>query len=270
MSRSLHARGILVGVLLIASSQFALAQANFGFLLDFGACGCGAGWLGVTEYTTDGYDPDHDGYLVYFEAPGYVGVFHVEDGLDWEGPTAYYPYDRRASMGPAETKVWSPIHLWARSGHTSSMMSLGTLPSPTLPPPSDREYLLTLTYVPPTVNGAPPVGTRWEVPSKSAFLIEVPSFWTLGDGRSSYQIEFRVSAVTVRGDADCDGDVDFFDIDPFVAAFAGRDVWENSFEDEPPCGYRLACDVNRDGSVDFWDIDPFIACLGGQCPETAP
>ncbi len=63
------------------------------------------------------------------------------------------------------------------------------------------------------------------------------------------------------GDADCDGDVDFFDIDPFVAKLgcpggAGCDapcVWQNS-------------DVDADGDVDFFDIDPFVARLGAMCP----
>jgi hypothetical protein len=173
-------------------------------------------------------------------------------------------------MAPGETKTWTPLHLWARSGHTSPMMSLGTLPSATMPPPSDREYLLELLYVPVGVEGAPPVGTCWEISSKGPFLLEVPSYWTAGDGRLSYRFAFTVSAVTTRGDADCDGDVDFFDIDPFVAAFAGREAWEGALAEPPTCGYRLACDINRDGAVDFFDIDAFIACLSGTCPDPPP
>ena len=64
------------------------------------------------------------------------------------------------------------------------------------------------------------------------------------------------------GDSDCDGDVDFFDIDPFVAKLgcpgsgpACNDgcQWQNS-------------DVDEDGDVDFFDIDPFVARLGQICP----
>ncbi len=63
------------------------------------------------------------------------------------------------------------------------------------------------------------------------------------------------------GDANCDGTVDFFDIDPFVARLgcpgAGGCIdacpWENA-------------DTDQDGDVDFFDIDPFVALLGDACP----
>ena len=63
------------------------------------------------------------------------------------------------------------------------------------------------------------------------------------------------------GDSDCDGDVDFFDIDPFVAKLgcpggAGCDA---------PCPWQNS-DVDEDGDVDFFDIDPFVARLGASCP----
>ncbi len=65
------------------------------------------------------------------------------------------------------------------------------------------------------------------------------------------------------GDADCDGDVDFFDIDPFVAKLGcpGSD----------PVGCGQGCpwqvvDMDFNGAVDFFDIDPFVARLGAQCP----
>ncbi len=66
----------------------------------------------------------------------------------------------------------------------------------------------------------------------------------------------------VPGDIDCDGDVDFFDIDPFVAALSGPAAYYSAF---PACNW-LNADVQCDGDVDFFDIDPFVACLGGACP----
>ena len=64
------------------------------------------------------------------------------------------------------------------------------------------------------------------------------------------------------GDADCDGDVDFFDIDPFVAKLG--------CPGSGPIGCALGCpwqnsDVDQDGDVDFFDIDPFVARLGQLC-----
>ncbi len=60
------------------------------------------------------------------------------------------------------------------------------------------------------------------------------------------------------GDMDCDGDVDFFDIDPFVAALSGEAAYLGSF---PSC-FWLNADANGDGEVDFFDIDPFVALIG--------
>ncbi len=52
------------------------------------------------------------------------------------------------------------------------------------------------------------------------------------------------------GDMNCDGQVDFADINPFVAILAGA----------TPCNFYNA-DVNGDGRVDFGDISPFVALL---------
>jgi hypothetical protein len=66
-----------------------------------------------------------------------------------------------------------------------------------------------------------------------------------------------------RGDLNCDGSVDFNDIDPFVAALIGQENYEQSY---PDCEYTLA-DISQDGSVDFNDIDGFVECLvNNGCP----
>ncbi len=64
------------------------------------------------------------------------------------------------------------------------------------------------------------------------------------------------------GDLDCDGDIDFFDIDPLVLAFSGEAAYLAAY---PSCQW-LSGDADGDGDVDFFDIDPFIALLGGTCP----
>ncbi len=58
----------------------------------------------------------------------------------------------------------------------------------------------------------------------------------------------------LAGDMDCDGDVDFDDIGPFVNAIGGAS--------EPCCNY-LNGDMDEDGDVDFDDIAPFVAAIGG-------
>ena len=74
---------------------------------------------------------------------------------------------------------------------------------------------------------------------------------------------------TCRGDDNCDGVVDFDDIDYFVVAMQGVTVWQNYYSalhggTPPPCPYAN-CDVDGNGVVDMDDIDPFIARIGAVC-----
>jgi hypothetical protein len=65
-------------------------------------------------------------------------------------------------------------------------------------------------------------------------------------------------AVVIQGggcdpcDANCDGSIDAFDIEPFINVLLGN----------PGCS-SCTGDVNGDGVVDAFDIEPFIACLVG-------
>lgn len=72
-----------------------------------------------------------------------------------------------------------------------------------------------------------------------------------------------IAAAMVLGDLNCDGRVDFFDIDPFVQLLGDPAGWQAA---NPGCNL-LNGDCNGDGVVDFHDIDPFVACLmNGACP----
>jgi len=65
------------------------------------------------------------------------------------------------------------------------------------------------------------------------------------------------------GDLNCDGHVDFDDINPFVAALVGRAGYEATY---PACRWMNA-DIDNSNTVDFDDINPFVACLvAGHCP----
>ncbi len=62
------------------------------------------------------------------------------------------------------------------------------------------------------------------------------------------------------GDMDCDTLINFNDIDHFVEALVGRDIYEPN---HPDCPWMLAdCDAN--GIVNFNDIDPFVTLLVGK------
>ncbi|MEW6199966.1 MAG: M14 family zinc carboxypeptidase [Planctomycetota bacterium] len=64
---------------------------------------------------------------------------------------------------------------------------------------------------------------------------------------------------THPGDLNCDGHVDFGDINPFVLALTNPASYAATF---PNCNIMNG-DVNKDGLVDFGDINPFVRLLTG-------
>jgi probable HAF family extracellular repeat protein len=67
------------------------------------------------------------------------------------------------------------------------------------------------------------------------------------------------------GDSNCDEEIDFDDIDCFVAALISEDNWR-ACVGKVHCRFPNVNDVNRDGSVDLEDIDGFVDCLvRGTC-----
>ena len=60
-----------------------------------------------------------------------------------------------------------------------------------------------------------------------------------------------------RGDVNCDGAVNFDDIEALVLALSGSEAFEAAY---PGCNW-LNADMNCDGAVTFDDIDPWIAFL---------
>ena len=69
-------------------------------------------------------------------------------------------------------------------------------------------------------------------------------------------------AGTTSCDSNCDGAVNFGDIDPFVVAITeGPAAWSDLVGGA--CDYVCANDTNGDGAVNFGDIDPFVACITG-------
>jgi hypothetical protein len=64
-----------------------------------------------------------------------------------------------------------------------------------------------------------------------------------------------------RGDVNCDGAVNAFDIDPFVLALTDPTGYAAAY---PSCRI-LNADTNCDGAVNAFDIDPFVECLTGGC-----
>lgn len=105
-----------------------------------------------------------------------------------------------------------------------------------------------------------------QAPADGWWLVEVLGTEIVQDGRpetagvidADYALVINGGQVFRRGDVNCDGAVDFHDIDAFVAALAGPDAYLAA---HPACNWSLA-DANDDQLVDFFDIDAFVALLG--------
>lgn len=69
----------------------------------------------------------------------------------------------------------------------------------------------------------------------------------------------------MRGDCNCDGLVNLFDIDCFVSAIVyGETLWPGRWNEN--CSFCCVNDVNSDGAVNNFDIDAFIDCIvDGEC-----
>ncbi len=70
----------------------------------------------------------------------------------------------------------------------------------------------------------------------------------------------ELDGLAAWGDLNCDGTVNFFDIDAFVLALSGTE--EAYYEQFPDCNWFHA-DCNGDGEVDFFDIDAFVDLITG-------
>jgi hypothetical protein len=62
---------------------------------------------------------------------------------------------------------------------------------------------------------------------------------------------------TLAGDTDCNGVIDFGDINPFILTLTDPDGWQALY---PGCDL-LNADTDGNGSVEFGDINPFITLL---------
>ncbi len=141
------------------------------------------------------------------------------------------------------------------------------------PPPGTRSLSSTIDVAGFSENaGVTEVllnGTAYPV-SAGAFSATVPL--SCGPNVIAAQVtaedDVSVDAVTVTrwcaaapltGDLNCDGAIDFDDINPFVAALSGALPYYAQF---PDCNWPNA-DCNADGAVDFDDINPFVAILAG-------
>ena len=78
-------------------------------------------------------------------------------------------------------------------------------------------------------------------------------------GFSSSSCATTEAGSLLLGDTNCDGAVNFFDIDAFVLAVTDAPAYEAAY---PDCDIMTA-DCNQDGLVNFFDIDSFVELVTG-------
>ena len=80
-----------------------------------------------------------------------------------------------------------------------------------------------------------------------------------GEVTQNYFAGPKATADVLTGDLNCDGSVNFSDINPFVQIMTNPTGWQATY---PGCP-ALNGDIDGDGFVDFGDINPFVALLSG-------
>jgi endonuclease I len=89
--------------------------------------------------------------------------------------------------------------------------------------------------------------------------------WTAGTPLVLTLTAQLTSGATIcRGDTNCDGQISYADINPFVQALGNLSAWQAAY---PTCPWQN-CDINADGVISYADINPFVQNLGspGPCP----
>ncbi len=85
--------------------------------------------------------------------------------------------------------------------------------------------------------------------------------WEPGQDGTIHLVRTNPACPGGTADANCDGSINFFDIDPIVLALFDTPAYAAMY-----CGgCTCTVDTNCDGSVNFFDIDPFLECLFGNC-----
>ena len=208
--------------------------------------------LGIYDY----YEVDRPGQL----DPGPVEVFIAQWRVRVDQVVGSWPYDPGLAVQSNES--WG-VCLVLGAGAVLSVYEQVTVATYPAPPPGEPGEFHSFdlrssdmrTYT---------LAMDGEVVHEGAFHHSLSVSWVAwGDsvmGTASVHqwdyFRFGVAAL-LRGDVNCDGTIDFADINPFVALLTGG----GGSEPVPPGCLTENADINGDGSVDFGDINPFVDLL---------
>ncbi|MCK4342645.1 MAG: hypothetical protein KAY37_13085 [Phycisphaerae bacterium] len=109
--------------------------------------------------------------------------------------------------------------------------------------------------------------TGWSELPPPSFSDGAPIWY--GPGVNEWDMAFELTTLQqpCPGDSNCDGVINWRDIDYFVAAMNDNvTAWQNMFlPGYPTCPFSNN-DVNDDGTVSWRDIDPFVTLMNTTCP----
>jgi hypothetical protein len=106
---------------------------------------------------------------------------------------------------------------------------------------------------------ASPATGLWKVQVSGSEIVQDGHPETVGVTDADYALVVTGVTRILLGDLNCDGLVDFDDINPFVFAISDPAGYATQY---PNCAAELG-DINGDTLVDFDDINPFVALLAG-------
>ena len=108
-------------------------------------------------------------------------------------------------------------------------------------------------------SNAPYTSDRWgDYSAVAPDPVATNTLWAHHEYALSNSWRTWISRIVLpRGDLNCDGNVDFGDINPFVLALTNPAGYAAQY---PNCD-RMNADINGDGVVDFGDINPFVRLL---------
>jgi hypothetical protein len=119
---------------------------------------------------------------------------------------------------------------------------------------SETAWSLQTYDISSVADGQPTVYIRWTM-GPTNVQTTYPG-WNIDD----VEIWALAPALYLAGDLNCDGTVNFGDINPFVLYLANFSAWQTAYVDCPP----QVGDINGDGIFpSFGDINPFVALLTG-------
>jgi hypothetical protein len=234
-------------------------QYEFDFVSG-GSGGTDSGWVASTTYVDSGLSPDTQ----------YTYRVHARDSASTPNVNAY-------SSNATTTTLASVPDAPSLSSPTQNSMVLDVNPGGN---PTYTTFAVQCTATSPLdpiwnsqyadVTGLPSAAAAWHTDADwgTLTLMQMQSattytFAVKARNLDAVETAFGPSAALATlgqfplGDLNCDGTVDFGDINPFVLALADPVGYANAY---PSCDINLG-DINSDGSVNFGDINPFIALL---------